>query len=97
MHRDEFAMPRKLRATPRSLSLVIVLFSSATSCPGTLAAEPLRIYGPGGPLPAIKEAAAAFERTQGVTIDITSVPTPQWINGAISGETCLPYRQVAKK
>ena len=33
---------------------------------GGKAAEPLRVYGPGGPLPAMQEAAAAFGRTGGI-------------------------------
>lgn len=39
----------------------------------------LRVYGPGGPAPAMKEAAAAFEKKAGVKIEVTAGPTPQWI------------------
>jgi len=39
----------------------------------------LHVYGPGGPAPAMKEAAAAFQKTHGVTVEVTSGPTPEWI------------------
>ena len=42
-------------------------------------AETLFVYGPGGPLPAMKEAAAAFERLHGVHVAIAGGPTPQWL------------------
>lgn len=42
-------------------------------------AESLFVYGPGGPLPAMSEAAAAFERQHGVRIVVTGGPTPQWL------------------
>lgn len=43
------------------------------------AAAQIRVYGPGGPAPAMKEAAAAFERRTGVAVTVTSGPTPEWI------------------
>jgi accessory colonization factor AcfC len=43
------------------------------------AAQTLRIYGPGGPAPAMKEAAAAFERQGGVKVEVVAGPTPQWL------------------
>lgn len=42
-------------------------------------AEPLHVYGPGGPAPAIKEAAKAFERQTGRKVEVVAGPTPQWI------------------
>ena len=45
-------------------------------------AETLFVYGPGGPLPAMKEAAAAFERTHGVAVQVTGGPTPPWLERA---------------
>ena len=61
---------------------VFTLISAIAACSGAYAAEPLHVYGPGGPLPAMKEAAAAFERSYGVPVDITAGPTPQWIDHA---------------
>lgn len=45
-------------------------------------AETLFIYGPGGPLPAMKDAAAAFERQHGIHVVVTGGPTPQWLDRA---------------
>ncbi len=49
-----------------------------------LAAEPLYVYGPGGPFPAMKEAAAAFSKQHGVDVIVTAGPTPKWIADAKS-------------
>ncbi len=46
------------------------------------AAEPLLVYGPGGPAPAMKEAAEAFSRAHGVKVEVTAGPTPGWITKA---------------
>lgn len=43
------------------------------------AAETLFVYGPGGPLPAMKDAAAEFERQRGVHVAVTGGPTPRWL------------------
>jgi accessory colonization factor AcfC len=53
---------------PRSLSVAITLVAAITTSSAALAAQPLRVYGPGGPLPAMKDAAAAFERSHGVAV-----------------------------
>ncbi len=42
-------------------------------------AETLYVYGPGGPAPAMKEAATAFGKTYGIKVEVTAGPTPQWI------------------
>ena len=46
------------------------------------AAEPLYVYGPGGPYPAIKEAAAAFGKAHGIDVDVTAGPTGKWLDKA---------------
>jgi accessory colonization factor AcfC len=46
------------------------------------AQQPLLVYGPGGPAPAMKEAAAAFEHTNGIKVTVTAGPTPSWIDHA---------------
>lgn len=46
------------------------------------AAETIHVYGPGGPMPAIKEAAAAFGAAHNVTVDVTAGPTPAWLEKA---------------
>ncbi len=44
------------------------------------AAEPVAIlvYGPGGPAPAMKEAAESYGRRNGISVQVTAGPTPQW-------------------
>ncbi|GAB3630184.1 hypothetical protein PTE30175_04166 [Pandoraea terrae] len=42
----------------------------------------LHVYGPGGPAPAMKEAAEAFEKRTGTHVDVTAGPTPSWIDHA---------------
>lgn len=44
----------------------------------------LHVYGPGGPAPAMKEAAVDFEKKSGIKVEITAGPTPQWIEKAKS-------------
>lgn len=46
------------------------------------AADTLFVYGPGGPAPAMKEAAAAFEKRTGTKVELTAGPTPSWIGKA---------------
>ena len=46
------------------------------------AGETLHVYGPGGPMPAMKEAAAAFGAAHGITVEVTAGPTPAWIEKA---------------
>jgi accessory colonization factor AcfC len=38
----------------------------------------LHVYGPGGPAPAMKEAAAAFSKARKVKVEVTTGPTPEW-------------------
>ncbi|MFG1421310.1 substrate-binding domain-containing protein [Roseixanthobacter liquoris] len=45
-------------------------------------AADLNVYGPGGPLPAMKEAAEAFGRQKGIDLAVTAGPTPSWIERA---------------
>lgn len=44
-----------------------------------IVAHTLFVYGPGVPLPAMKEAAATFQRKHGVAVQVTGGPTPQWL------------------
>jgi accessory colonization factor AcfC len=48
----------------------------------TGAAQDVRIYGPGGPEPAIREAARQFNAVHGIKIDVTAGPTGKWIDAA---------------
>ena len=83
-------------APPRSLltCLLILASAAASGCaPSSTAAQgsaplptasrdTLHVYGPGGPLPAMREAAAAFGRTRGITVKVTGGPTPEWLQRA---------------
>jgi accessory colonization factor AcfC len=44
--------------------------------------EKLSAYGPGGPAPAMKEAAASFSKARGVDVEVTAGPTDAWIGKA---------------
>ena len=42
----------------------------------------LNVYGPGGPAPAMKEAAQAFGGAHNITVQVTAGPMPQWAGKA---------------
>jgi accessory colonization factor AcfC len=52
--------------------LLLVVLASAAMATHAQAQVPLRVYGPGGPAPAMKEAAVAFEKKTGVKVDVTA-------------------------
>src|ERR1700761_5602418 len=63
------------------------------SSPASFAASPvqtdaeqgavvLHVYGPGGPLPAMKEAAEAFSKEKHVQVVVTGGPLPKWSHDA---------------
>lgn len=60
---------------------VVALAALVATGSATLAAD-LNIYGPGGPLPAMKEAAAAFGKLKGIEVSVTAGPTSKWIEKA---------------
>lgn len=62
------------------LMLGILNLSSALAQTGS----GLRVYGPGGPAPAMKEAAKVFEQKTGTPVVVTAGPTPEWIQNAKS-------------
>jgi len=49
---------------------------------GAMAGEVLRAYGPGGPLPAMKDAAGEFGKLYNVAVEVTAGPTGNWLNKA---------------
>ncbi|HEU4521116.1 MAG TPA: substrate-binding domain-containing protein [Thermoanaerobaculia bacterium] len=63
-----------LRALALSSVLVVALVADA--------AEIVRVYGPGGPAPAMKEAAKAFQKQTGIRVEVIAGPTDQWIRKA---------------
>ena len=46
------------------------------------AQETLNVYGPGGPAPAMKDAAKAFGDANKITVNVVAGPTPQWAEKA---------------
>jgi len=64
-----------LKAAPLTLAIASTVSAQAASS----ARDTIHVYGPGGPLPAVKEAAAAFSRLHSVQIEVTGGPTPQWL------------------
>lgn len=62
--------------------LAATLFTLSALATSPVAAEPLRVYGPGGPLPAMQEAAAAFGRTRRLQVEVTAGPTGKWLRQA---------------
>ncbi len=49
----------------------------------------LHVYGPGGPAPAMKEAAQAFGARRQVTVEVTAGPTPAWKEQALKDADLL--------
>ena len=43
----------------------------------------LRVYGPGGPAPAMKEAALVFSAQRQMVVEVTAGPTPAWKEKAL--------------
>jgi accessory colonization factor AcfC len=67
----------------RTILLLPLMLTAALANPvGTGAAQDLRIYGPGGPAPAIREAARQFGGAHGIEIGVTAGPTGKWIDDA---------------
>lgn len=46
------------------------------------AATTINVYGPGGPAPAMKDAAKRFGDANGVVVNVVAGPTPQWVDQA---------------
>lgn len=65
------------------VTLAIMSLSAASAqTPSAAVGTTLHVYGPGGPLPAMKDAAAQFKTETGVQVEVTGGPTPQWIGQA---------------
>lgn len=72
-----------------SLLIVVILvslsqdasFAQDTTNPAKI--ELLKVYGPGGPAPAMREAAKIFGEKKGIKVEITAGPTPNWKDQAM--------------
>ena len=64
------------------------LLASLTACiclaasNGAQANPVINVYGPGGPAPAMKQAAKEFGEAHKVTVNVVAGPTPQWVDKA---------------
>lgn len=65
---------------PRALCLTLsTLFALLVHTP---AAAAVKVYGPGGPAPAMTEAATVFRAQTGIVVEVTSGPTSNWLSEA---------------
>ncbi len=65
-----------------ALPAVVVTANTSTEAAAGQDTPALHVYGPGGPLPAIKEAADAFGREKHIQIVVTGGPEPKWLHDA---------------
>lgn len=65
-----------MAARIRLFPLVFVCLMIAA--PFARAQNSINVYGPGGPAPAMQEAAKVFGAGRQVTVNVTAGPTPQW-------------------
>ncbi|MBU1357282.1 MAG: substrate-binding domain-containing protein [Gammaproteobacteria bacterium] len=67
----------------RALPVAIFAACASLALPAKSQTRPvLNVYGPGGPAPAVKEAAQAFGGKSNVTVNVVAGPTPQWVEKA---------------
>jgi accessory colonization factor AcfC len=69
---------------PMSLLLIAAVAAAPAAAQQAPAPDTLHVYGPGGPLPAMREAAAAYGQQRGVHVEVVGGPTPQWLAKARS-------------
>lgn len=64
--------------------MIRFLLIAAASVLGTAApaSAQVQVFGPGGPAPAMREAAQRFEQKTGIDVEVVSGPTTQWIERA---------------
>ncbi len=77
MKLHSFNVPARLRNGLAGMALFAVTLGGALAQPATI-----HVYGPGGPAPAMKEAAQAYAKSQGVEVDVVAGPTAQWLDKA---------------
>jgi accessory colonization factor AcfC len=80
-----FTLSRLVRLAAAFVLGVAVVVSAPSR-----AAEPLHVYGPGGPAPAMKAAAAEFAKQTGIEVVVTAGPTAQWAD-AVRSDADLLY------
>src|SRR5262249_35048096 len=73
---------RVMQMIPPPLSALLMIAVALANVAGAARAQALRVYGPGGPEPAIREPARQFSGTHGIKIDVTAGPAGKWIDAA---------------
>ena len=68
------------KAARRNLVALFAAVAGGLAVPAS--AAPIHVYGPGGPAPAIKEAAAAYQARSGTEVLVTAGPTKEWLESA---------------
>ena len=71
-----------------ALPAVVLAANTSTETGAGQDTPALHVYGPGGPLPAIKEAADAFGKEKHIQIIATGGPEPRWLHDAAE---CGPH------
>lgn len=80
---QDFKMVKLRNLFSTSVAALALTCSAAVSFPTLVSAqETLNVYGPGGPAPAMKDAAKAFGDANKVTVNVVAGPTPQWVDKA---------------
>jgi accessory colonization factor AcfC len=68
-------------------TFLAIILQTATVAQETVSADKpgviLRAYGPGGPAPAMREAAKVFGDKKGIRVEINAGPTPTWKDQAM--------------
>lgn len=66
-----------------STSLWIAALAAVCSTPSAAAeTDAINVYGPGGPAPAMMEAAKTFGAARRISVNVVAGPTPQWVEKA---------------
>lgn len=80
-------------SAPVARRLALFGLAAAAFLPATArgqGAAPIRVFGPGGPAPAMRAVAQEFQAHHGIAVEVTSGPTPSWA-GRVAGEADLIY------
>lgn len=71
-----------MKKTPLFFCLLLAFMFVLFTTPLASARETLRLYGPGGPYPAMQEAAKTFGEANGISLEVTAGPTGKWLEKA---------------
>ena len=65
-----------------SVTFTAAAFALCTAASAQQLPAVVHVYGPGGPAPAMKEAAKAFTEQSHIPVEVVAGPTPQWVDQA---------------